>query len=135
MQNAPSVSREKKKENFPTVGGIEERARSGARLAVAFLFTSGHCRKQLGTPEQPSSPPSSNQLRKGKQNLQVLLRILMSNANIIQQHKWEVARFCQGCVAAAEGNARRYAHVLMRRGLKIQYEWERVDSSEKVARF
>lgn len=35
-------------------------------------------------------------------------------------------------MAAAEGNEKLRAHVLMRRGLKIQYEWERVDSSEKV---
>lgn len=38
MQNAPSVSREKKK-NFTTVGGMEERAESGAYLAMAcFVY-------------------------------------------------------------------------------------------------
>lgn len=41
--------------------------------------------------------------------------------------------FCRGCVAIAKGDARLCAQVLMRRGLKLQYEWERVDLREKVA--
>lgn len=111
VPKCPVSEQKEEKGELYNCGWHRREGRSGAHLAVACFVYFQAQQKTTWDSCRAFSPPPLNQLRKGKQNLQVLLRILMSNANIIQQHKWEMTGFCRGCVAIAEGNARLCAHV------------------------